>query len=239
MLELFLILIIFFIITLIVLYLSKKHESFSNNDDEDLCNNFFIRDSYCELDIDKNSCKCKLQKDDLKYLFNSPENCCQRNCLKLSPEECIEKNNFTNIPYYCNIGGKCKEYRGTIVESHIATNNCGLDPLNNQLLLPYSNLEDCERSIDPCDKYNIPSRSSHINQADCIKDVNCGYCTNSNDGGKCISGTPEGPLDFHKYFFCNPEVKNSDSDSNKYIYGNHAAYLLQNANIPNFLQNPS
>ena len=30
-----------------------------------------------------------------------------------------------------------------------------------------------------------------------------------------------------------------DSDSNKYIYGNHAAYLLQNANIPNFLQNPS
>jgi len=242
MLELFLIFLIFLIILLIIYYLSNNHESFENkNIDNDKsenkankidnkkteCNDFFERNSYCELDIDKKTCNCKLQKDDLKYLFDSPENCCKRDCMKLSPEECIEKNNFTNIPYYCNIGGTCKEFTGTIVESHIATNNCGIDPLNNQLLLPFATIDECSKNIDPCDKYNLPNRSMHINQAECIKDVNCGYCTNSIGGGKCISGTAEGPDNFHKYFFCNPEIRNTDNQDNRYIYGDHAEYLLQ------------
>lgn len=226
MLELILIIfILIFILFLIYFINEKKRESFKNEKED--CNDFFSRDSYCELDIDKLTCNCKLQKDDLKYLFNSPENCCQRNCMKLSPEECIEDNNFTTIPYYCNIGGKCKEFKGSILESRIATNNCGLDPLNNQLLLPYANEEDCLKNIDPCDKYNIPRRSSHLNQAECIKDVNCGFCTNSTGGGKCISGNASGASNFHKYYFCNPDIKYNEDQNNRYIYGNHAAYLLQ------------
>ena len=231
MLELFLFLILFLILLLIVYFGLKSYknlfESFNNQSEEIECNNFFSKDSYCELDIDKQICSCKMQKDDLKYLFNSPENCCNRNCMKLTPEECNERNEFTDIPYFCNIGGKCVENNGTILQSRIATNNCGLDPLNNQLLLPYASKDECQKNINPCDKYNIPERSSHINEAECIKDVNCGYCTNSTGGGKCILGTAEGPSDFHKYYFCNPDIKYNLDQNNRYIYGNHAAYILQ------------
>ena len=227
MFELIIIIIILIITILIIMFLSKSYENFKN---EDVCKNFY-KNSYCELNVDNKKCNCKLQKDNLKYLFNSPENCCQRNCQNLSPEECVEKKEFTSIPYYCNIGGECKKYTGTIIESHIATNNCGTDPLNNQLLLPYVSLEECKKDLNPCDKYNDPKKSSHINQAECIKDVNCGYCTNSTGGGKCIIGTAEGPADLQKYFFCNPQIKNNDNQNNRYIYGNHADYILQKPDI--------
>ena len=79
---------------------------------------------------------------------------------------------------------KCKKYNGTIKNSNISANHCGLDPLNNQLLLPYDSLESCMGTVDVCDKYNIPDRSVRVNKSECIKDVNCGYCTNSQGVGK-------------------------------------------------------
>jgi len=230
MLKFAIIIIIFFIGILILLFISKTKEPYENitkKNEDDKCNDFFLNNSYCDLNIDTNTCNCKYQKDDLKYVFDSPENCCQRNCFKLSPDECIEKNNFTKIPYYCNVGGVCKKYNGTIVESHIATNNCGLDPLNNQLLLPYATYDECIKNLNPCDQYNIPSRSSHINQDKCLKDNRCGYCTNSVGGGKCIEGAPDGPANFHKYFFCNPEVRNTDKQENRYYYGDFQEFILQ------------
>jgi hypothetical protein len=219
---------IFIVLIFIYIYLSYKTiESFtsdSETDDLDKCNNFFDKNSFCSLQLDNNVCDCKFQKDDNRYNFDSPEQCCKRKCNKISPEECVDSNDFTKIPYYCNIGGECKKYNGTIKNSNISANHCGLDPLNNQLLLPYDSLESCMGTVDVCDKYNIPDRSVRVNKSECIKDVNCGFCSNDTGGGKCISGTASGPLDLQKYYYCTPESVNK---TNKYVYGNHADYLLQ------------
>jgi hypothetical protein len=232
---------IFFIFLIILLFLlfsiqKKYKESFeninnSNNinniNNSNKCNKFFKDNSFCAIDINKKKCSCRFQKDDIKINFSAPGVCCERNCNKIPLEECIENNNFTKIPYYCNIGGKCTEYEGTIINSHISANNCGTDPLSNQLLLPYDNIDDCKKSIKVCDKYNISNRSVHLNKADCIKDINCGYCTNGDGIGTCIDGTDEGPNDLQNYFYCNPTTKNDNSGINQYTYGDQAEYLLQ------------
>lgn len=217
--------IIIFLISLILIFLlfilvlKKNKESFENS-----CSNFFNKNSFCELNVENNKCTCKLQKDDLRYNFSSPEICCKNNCEELKPEECVENNNFTRVPYYCNIGGVCKKYEGTIVSDHISANYCGTDPLNNQILLPYSSIKECSKSIDYCDKYNNPFNTKHVNKTNCLKDSNCGYCTNSLGGGKCISGNATEPNDLQKYYYCNNYSRDS---GNNYEYGNQSAYLLQ------------
>lgn len=241
----FFILIIFLIIfSLITLFFynrklnNKILESFSNDnvDEEYNCSKFFSSNSFCQLNVDSGNCNCKFQKDDSRYLFNSPESCCENECSKRTPEQCLDSKQGTKLPYYCNIGGQCIKYNGTINENHIMANNCGTDPLNNQLLLPYSSIEECQKSIDPCDVYNNPQKTDSENKYQCINDVNCGYCTNETGGGKCISGTASGPNDLQKYFYCNPT---SRSEKNKYIYGDHAQALLQPANISSFSNVPS
>ena len=217
-LILFLFLILILILTYRIFINISKIESFDNK-----CNDFFNKNSYCEYDVENEKCRCKFQKDDVKYIFDSIDECCD-NCSKLSKENCVNNKNYEKIPYYCNIGGECKEYNGTIINSHIAANNCGTDPLNNQILLPYESLNECLKTINPCDKYNISSRSKSSNIYECIKDVSCGFCTNDSGEGKCISGTAEGPLDLQNFYFCNP---NSKTIANKYIYGDHSEYLLQ------------
>lgn len=216
---LFLIIIIFITI---LYFLNKKIfyiESFDNN-----CDSFFNKNSFCAYDYDTQKCGCRYQKDDLRYIFNSPMDCCDRVCNNYSKEECLQTSEETKIPYYCNIAGNCVESKGTVINSHISANYCGNDPLNNQLLLPYSNKDECLKSIDVCDKYNVPSRSDHINKEECLKDVNCGYCTNQIEGGKCISGNASGPNDLRKYYYCEPSTV---TGKNQYTYGNHVAYLLQ------------
>jgi hypothetical protein len=196
--------------------------SFKKNNIENFCKN-----SFCQIDLNDNRCKCRFQKDDNKYSFDSPETCCDRNCIDLPLDECLENNPFTEVSYYCNVGGSCKKYTGTIVNSHISANNCGNDPLTNQLLLPYNTYEECSKSTDICEKYNVSSNTQNVNKDNCLKDVNCGYCTNECGEGKCISGNATGPSDLTKYYYCNANTKNNN---NTYSYGNHVAYLLQNSN---------
>jgi hypothetical protein len=216
------ILLILSLIYILVNNYYKNIESYSNSKDN--CNIYYDKNSFCQLNVDKNICSCKFQKDDNKYSFNSPEPCCTKICNDTPLEECLNNDNFSKISYYCNIGGKCKEYKGTIINSHISANNCGNDPLTNQLLLPYESYEECSKSLDICDKYNIPNRSKHINKNECLKDVNCGYCSNEYGDGKCISGNATGPSDLMKYYYCSP---NETTDKDSYVYGNHVAYLLQ------------
>lgn len=213
---------IVFIITSIILlffiinYFLIKKEYFIG---EETCNDFFKNNSFCSLNKDEDKCNCLYQKDSIKYQFNSPEGCCKTNCSKLPLDKCNNKINkdygVKNIPYYCNIGGKCIKYNGTISNAHISANNCGIDPLNNQLLLPYNTLEECNRSIDVCDKYNNKNKSVKQNKEDCLKNQNCGYCTDDTGSGKCISGTATGPNDLLKYYYCDSNVK---TDANKYIH---------------------
>jgi hypothetical protein len=135
----------------------------------------------------------------------------------------IEKDNSdttsknTETSYYCNIGGKCKQYNGTILNSHISTNNCGTDVLNNQLLLPYASYEECSKSMNPCDKYNNPEWSQAKIKTECLKNINCGICKNESGIGKCVEGTATEPLDLQRYFNCGPK---------NYEYGNHTEYII-------------
>jgi len=197
------------------------YESFDNDIDKKCDNKFFEENSFCQLDVNKNKCVCKFQKDEMKYAFNSPEVCCEKRCNQIPPEDCLENNEFTEMPYYCNIGGQCKKYMGTIVSSHISANNCGTDPLNNQLLLPYESEEDCLRSINPCDKYNNKNNSVHKNKEECLTNTNCGFCTNEYGQGKCIEGNASKPIDLRTYYYCVPGV----DKKNTYTYGNRALYL--------------
>jgi hypothetical protein len=184
----------------------------------------FSTNSFCTFNKDQKKCMCKFQKDEVKYLFDSLSSCCNRKCSSLSEDECVSDYGYGEMPYYCNIGGKCIEYKGIIISSHISSNNCGTDPLNNQLVFPFASLEECQKSVDPCDKYNNPNNTFRVNREGCLKDVNCGYCTNENSSdGKCISGTATGPNDLQTYFYCDPNQKGG---KNSYQYGNHATYLL-------------
>jgi hypothetical protein len=245
MINIILLIIILIIFIIILFYINKINiinkkniisENFNNDNScdnnidnniltpvqEDLCNNFY-NNTQCALNIDNdNSCTCKFQKNNIKYSFDSPEFCCKKRCNKNGVNNCNTCNK-NSIPYYCNIGGQCIEYQGTIMNSHISSNNCGTDPLNNQLLLPYASIEECKKSVDICDKYNDNANTVHSNRTNCLADTNCGYCTNDDGGGKCINGTISGPLDLNKYYYCTPYSK---SKSNSYEYGNNAQYCL-------------
>jgi hypothetical protein len=200
------------------------------NENKDFsCNNFYSNNSFCTNDTNistnNNSvCNCNFQKDDLRYLFDSPETCCNRLCRKYSPEKCINTKPFLTEKYYCRDGNKCVENKGIILNSRISSNTCGNDPLNNQLLLPYSSIDECEKSITICDKHNIKERSSRINRQECLKDNNCGYCSNNTGEGLCIMGTASGPLDLEKYFYCTPQKV---SKKYSYTYGDQMDFILQ------------
>ena len=186
------------------------------------CNDFFKSNSFCS--VDDNKCHCNFQKDDLRYLFDTPDTCCNKLCRKYAPEKCLNVTPFLTEKYYCRNGDKCYETKGTILNNRIAANSCGNDPLNNQLLLPYADYNECMKTIDVCDKYNIKDRSMHVNKSECLKDVNCGFCSNNTGGGLCISGTASGPNDLQKYFYCTP---GSVSKTYSYTYGDHMDFLLQ------------
>jgi len=234
------------LILLMYIYLNSiKYESFSNkyysdfnfdvnlNDryiesenklDDDKCNDFFKNNSFCTSSPDNNECECSFQKDDLRYMFDSPNTCCKKLCKKYSPEKCLNTTPFLKEKYYCRNGDKCYEKKGIILNSRISANYCGNDPLNNQLLLPYSSYEECMKTVDVCDKHNKNDRSLNVNKSECLKDVNCGFCTNNTGGGLCISGTASGPSDLNKYYYCTPE---SVSKTYSYKYGNHMDFILQ------------
>lgn len=239
--------IILFITLLFLIYQSnniiKPIESFLSTEEEEsiinnsLCSNFY-KNAFCQFDINTNKNMCKYQKDNIKIAFDAPQTCCSGGCLNMDSSKTIKqfssitKSKFgtvssdpasdpasdpTKTSYYCNIGGKCKRYNGTILNSHISTNNCGTDVLNNQLLLPYGSYEECSKTLNPCDKYNNPGWSDAKIKTECLKNTNCGFCTNDEGKGKCIEGTATEPLDLNRYYYCSGD---------KYEYGNHAQYII-------------
>ena len=68
--------------------------------------------------------------------------------------------------------------------------------------------------MSPCDNYNDPNLSNDEKKKQCLKNTNCGFCTNEFGKGKCIEGTADGPLDIIKYNKCVPLITNST----KYTY---------------------
>lgn len=221
--------ILLMLLLLINMNFNKNMESFAVNESEeeylhpnqDLCSNFY-KNAFCQFDIDANKNMCKYQKDSIKIAFDAPDFCCNQGngCSNNYSSKKTESNidSESSHPfYYCNIGGQCKKYNGTILNSHISTNNCGTDVLNNQLLLPYASYEECSKTLNPCDKYNNSEWSQAKIKTECLKNINCGFCTNEEGKGKCIEGTATEPIDLNKYYYCSGD---------KYEYGDHAQYII-------------
>ncbi len=187
------------------------------------CNAYFGENSFCQYDDQRGKCMCKYQHDEIKYAFDSPTDCCDKQCGLLNREQCLGSSDLKKPTYYCNIGGVCYPRTATILNNRISANNCGIDPLSNQLLLPFFTKEECERSSDVCDIHNNPKFSETQVKDSCLKDPRCGYCINEFNNGKCISGTISGPNDLQKYYYCAPERANKTNF--KYQYGDHAAAL--------------
>lgn len=200
-------LLIILLLIFIIFYISNLffYETFQN-----YINPFFKDKSFCTVNNKTQKCGCTYQKDGINIPFNTSEKSCNDNCSNKSKEKCNNKIIDKDIYYYCKHGKKCKKYNATIKNRYISNNNCGFDKLTNQLILPYLDKESCESSINSCDQYNSGGKGM---KEKCLKNTNCGYCTNSYGDGKCIEGTASGPLDLQSN--CS-----QNSKTNKYEYGN-------------------
>lgn len=179
-----------------------------------------FKDSYCSLNKDTNKCECNTQVSSAYSLFKLYPTLCSKKCNELSPDECVKETNAP--PYYCNVAGKCTKYNGVINDTNIMSNNCGRDLAGN-LMAPFINKEDCERSIDPCDKYNDLQLSNAERKSNCLKDVQCVVCNNGSSS-KCVSGTAEGPINLYDNYMCTNNI-NTTKSNNGYEYGDHTLFL--------------
>lgn len=224
----YIILILFIIITILFIIITMKYfylkhfiksfkETFEQKEKE--CKGR----SFCAYDLNKDKCECVSQKDDARLQFpNNPE-CCNIQCNTLPKEKCVKESTTVdglNLKYYCNVAGKCKEYNATMKDSVIMANICGIDNITNQYIMPFSSKEECERLSDVCNKYNDKNLSAAEVEKGCLNDTNCGMCYNESGIGKCVAGSPTGPNDLDKYYFCKPsEQKSNGSNGGIYKYG--------------------
>jgi hypothetical protein len=213
--NLLIISLLIFIIFCIIFYLKKMKWKRNKNlyfyeKYENYINPFFKNKSFCTLDIDTNKCKCTYQKDSVNIPFNTSDNSCTNSCVNKSKESCNNDIVNKDIDYYCKHGNQCKKYIATTKNKYISNNNCGFEKLTNQLILPYLDRKSCISSINSCDKYNSGKKGQ---KNECLKNTNCGYCTNKYGDGKCIEGTASGPLDLQNNCTINGKI-------NKYEYGN-------------------
>lgn len=177
-------------------------------------NPFYKNKSFCSFNKDKKKCECIYQKDSIGIGYSSPETACNNNCFGKNNSECNSKIN-NELFYYCKEGDKCIKYKGSNQNKYISTNNCGFDTLTNLIKLPYIDKETCEKSINTCNSYNNKTSNAQIKEK-CLKNTECGFCTNQFGTGKCVEGTAEGPLDLN--LNCSPN--NFKNNNNKYEYGN-------------------
>jgi len=212
------------IILIVILLLFICFQFFLKENFQNQCNPFFKGKTFCSFNNDSNQCECTYQKDSVHIPYTAPENCCNYKCIQKTREECNKPINKQEASYYCYSNRKCQERKGTIWNSHISANNCGTDPLNNQLLLPFLTKKECEKSLSPCDKYNDERLSTSEKKAKCLTNPACGFCTNPYGYGKCMDGTAEAPNDFIRYPQCVADP--STGNKYKYEYGDFLEFLF-------------
>jgi hypothetical protein len=209
-LKYIIIILLFIVFILIMKYFYLKHyfKNFLNTRETFEQENNCKGNAFCAYDLNKDACVCASQKDDARLQFPNNPNCCNIQCNALPKEKCVTPQDL-NIKYYCNISGKCKEYNATMKDSVIMANICGIDNVTNQYIMPFASKEECERSSDVCNKYNDKNLSAAIVEKNCLNDTNCGMCYNESGVGKCVMGSPAGPNDLDKYYFCKPSERKS------------------------------
>lgn len=149
-------------------------------------------DSYFDiLDINctqpfKRPWACLLIKGN--YVNNIPRKYCKEVCPDKFQEEEIESfKNFTDKPfpshYYCyNFCKKgCTKHKYNPLEPH--KNSCGQNSLS-QIPLPVF------LSEDKCMEESLPCKN--LTKDKCLRNPQCGWCTNGIGQGVCFRSTPEG-----------------------------------------------
>lgn len=210
---LIIILIIIFILIIFSFLTNKKNiESFNS-----FCNRKKSRTNFCTWNINSRKCYCSFQPGLTRTNFPQNPSCCDRQCNMLSEEECqkLPEKKYSNINYYCPINGVCKEVRGYTKDRMISANICGYDNLNYQTIYPSLTKSDCEKGLDPCNLNNNPKYSNNQKRQKCLEDDFCGWCTNSQGVGSCISGTASGPINIYKYNFCKLNKQGNNSYQHK------------------------
>ena len=225
-------LVIFFVILLIlyiILYVIlnnkynindiEKYENIIKTDKRSCPKIINKNNSFCVWAKHQKKCQCKYQKDSVDITFPVFPDCCKEDCSKKNENNCedINKKPFP-FYYWCVSENKCKKYRGFINKNNVSANNCGIGALTNQLLHPHYSEDECKKSISICNKFNDNSIDS---KKKCLNNRLCGWCTNNSGLGKCIEGTPIGPIDYNKYS-CRPNNK----DGNSWQIGNPTSYII-------------
>jgi len=199
------------LIVVLVLRNVGQHENFKCSDNGTT--------NFCKWDVNKKKCYCVYQPGLANINFPQPPKCCDLSCNVLDEESCQTKDIHTNVVYYCPVDGECRGFKGYVTNTKVSANTCGIDKLNYQTIYPFLCKSDCEKSIKPCDQYNNSKYSRNQSRNLCLKDSFCGWCTNGQGIGKCVSGTAAGPINIYKYNFCKADNKNSVKNS--YEYGKH------------------
>ena len=211
------ILIIILIIVLILIIVSSLFINKKNIENFNLrCKQNINRTNFCTWNINAQTCYCSYQPGLAHTNFPQNPSCCDRKCNMLSEEECqrLPETKYNNINYYCPIDGVCKKVKGYTRDRMISANICGYNKLNYQTIYPSLTKSDCEKRLDSCSLNNNPKYSNNQKRQKCLEDDFCGWCTNSQDVGQCISGTASGPINIYKYNFC----KLNKQGTNSYVH---------------------
>lgn len=197
----------------IILYLdNKSHEHFGIQ-----CQDESDTTDFCAWNVNDKTCYCTYQPGLTRTNFPQNPSCCDKSCAELSEEECnlMPNPQYNNIDYYCPIDGQCKKFIGKTVNNMISANTCGYDKLNYQTIYPFLTKSDCEEFLDPCGLNNNDNYSVSEQRNSCLNKEFCGWCTNDQGVGQCISGTASGPINIYKYNFCQ---LNNNGTTNSYIH---------------------
>ena len=113
--------------------------------------------------------------------------------------------------YYCIYGKKCvKKEKNPLNPS---SNTCGVPSISQVPFTIYEDKDTCEKALNPCKK---------LSEEKCKLNYSCGWCTDSMDNGKCVMGTPTGPLSIKHN--CIPQ---NGKKGNNYIQGMPKQFISQ------------
>ena len=177
--------------------------------------------TFCHLEensfLNQPNYQCVYQKSN--QIYPAPASCCQPRCTKKHLLSKVNKEQEEWIPqsekkhYYCiNKDYKCE--KRLYDPFHPEKNTCGQNMLSQVPLPSFSTIEDCQKSIR-CE--------SIVSKKKCLDVAMCGWCTDENGNGKCVDGTPEGPIRGNIYYYCEPDRKDG---INTYTYANPNVFDL-------------
>lgn len=134
------------------------------------------------------------------YVNNIPKKYCKKVCPEVENFTNFEKNPKPSY-YYCynSCKNKCEKHKYNPLEPY--KNTCGENGLSQVPLEVYLSEEKCLANTLPCDK---------LSKDKCLKNPQCGWCTNGIGKGMCFRSTPEGT--FNLELPCQPSrVKPTNS----------------------------